>query len=51
MSASYDFTPDPAAEVMLAATFDGKKATGTWLVREKANGNEVAKGTWTVTKK
>jgi hypothetical protein len=51
MSAAYDFPPDEAAEVLLAATFDGEKANGTWLVREKANGNEVARGTWTVTRK
>jgi hypothetical protein len=51
MTASYDFPPDPAAEVVLVTTFDGKKATGTWLVRGKEKGNEVASGTWTVTKK
>lgn len=51
MSATYDFPPDERAEVQLAATFEGNKATGTWLLREKATGNEVANGTWTVTKK
>ena len=51
MSASYDFPPDPAAEVVLVTTFDGKKATGTWLLRGKETGSEVARGTWTVTKK
>ena len=51
MSASYDFPPDEASEVVLAATFEGKKADGTWQVREKANGTVAFKGTWTVTKK
>ena len=51
MSATYDFPPDEGAEVVLAATFDDKKADGTWQVREKANGNVAFKGTWTVTKK
>ena len=51
MSATYDFPPDEGAEVVLAATFDDKKADGTWQVREKANGNVAFRGTWTVTKK
>jgi hypothetical protein len=51
MSARYDFTPDDAAEVILAATFDGNAASGTWSLREKATGNEVASGGWKVTKK
>jgi hypothetical protein len=51
MSAKYDFPPDEGGEVVLAASFDGKTATGTWVLREKAGGNEVASGTWTVTKK
>jgi hypothetical protein len=51
MEAKYDFPPDESAEVVLAATFDAKSAKGTWLVREKAGGNQVASGTWTVTRK
>lgn len=51
MSATYDFPPDERTEVMLAAAFDGNTATGTWLLREKTNGNEVASGGWTVTRK
>lgn len=51
MTASYDFTPDPAGEVRLSAIFDGNTAKGTWSLREKASGNEVAAGTWTVTRK
>lgn len=51
MSAKYDFTPDDRAEVILAATFDGNSAKGTWSLREKASGDEAASGSWTVTKK
>ncbi len=51
MSATYDFPPDDRAEVTLAATFDGDKAKGTWLVRAKDGGSEMLTGTWTVTRK
>lgn len=51
MSASYDFTPNTEAEVVLAATFEGATAKGTWSLRAKADGTEVASGTWSVTKK
>ena len=52
MNAKYDFTPSAAdAEVWLTATFDGNKADGTWSLRVKADGSEVAAGTWSVTKK
>ena len=51
MSAKYDFTPDESAEVILAASFDGTTASGTWSLREKSTGNEVAAGNWKVTKK
>jgi hypothetical protein len=51
MTAKYDFPPDEGGEVTIAATFDGNAAKGTWLLREKANGNDVANGTWAVTKK
>jgi hypothetical protein len=51
MNAKYDFPPSPEIEVLLAATFDGNKAAGTWTAREKANGNEVTSGTWKVTRK
>ena len=52
MNAKYDFPPSAAdAEVWLAATFDGNKANGTWSLRVKADGSEVAAGTWAVTKK
>jgi len=51
MSAKYDFPPDEAEEVMLAASFDSNTAAGTWSLREKANNNEVARGRWTVSRK
>jgi len=51
LSATYDFPPDEAGEVVLAASFEDKSAKGTWSLREKASGNEVASGTWTVTRK
>jgi hypothetical protein len=51
MSARYDFPPDPGGEVRLTATFDASTAKGTWSLREKASGNEVAAGNWSVTKK
>lgn len=51
MNAKYDFPPDDAAEVILAASFEGDSATGTWSLREKATGNEVASGGWKVAKK
>jgi hypothetical protein len=51
MSAKYDFPPDAGGEVLLEASFDGHTAKGTWSLREKANGNEVATGGWAVTKK
>jgi hypothetical protein len=51
MSGAYDFTPDTSGEVILSATFDQNTAKGTWSLRSKAEGTEVATGTWTVTKK
>jgi hypothetical protein len=52
MKAKYDFTPSAAdAEVWLTATFDGNKADGAWSLRVKADGSEVAAGTWSVAKK
>lgn len=51
LTASYDFPPDEAAEVSLAATADGNKLTGTWALVAKGDKTEVASGSWTVTKK
>ena len=51
MTAKYDFPPDEAAEVVLTATFDRDAATGTWLLRERSSGGEVAAGTWSAKRK
>jgi hypothetical protein len=51
MSAKYDFPADQPAEVTLAATFEGDKATGTWSLAAKGSDVAVASGTWTVTRK
>jgi hypothetical protein len=51
MTAAYDFTPDDQAEVLLAATFEGTTAKGTWSLRATTDGTEVAAGTWNVTRK
>jgi hypothetical protein len=51
MTGAYDFTPNDQAEVILSAAFEGNTAKGTWSLRAKADGSEVAAGTWTVTKK
>ena len=51
MTAKYDFPPDDAALVVLAAAFEGNTAKGTWSLREKASDAEVVSGTWTVRRK
>ena len=51
MTARYDFTPQPGGEVLLAATFGGGSASGTWTLREKAGGTEYLSGNWNVKKK
>jgi hypothetical protein len=51
MTAKYDFPPEPAAEVVLTATFEGNGATGAWLLREKGNGGEISSGSWKVARK
>jgi hypothetical protein len=51
MSATYDFPLDPSAEVSVEATFDGDKAKGTWSLRPKGGGTEVASGSFTVSRK
>jgi hypothetical protein len=51
LSATYDFTPAPEAEVVLTGTLGGGNFKGTWIVREKAGGTTAAQGTWTVAKK
>jgi hypothetical protein len=49
--AAYDFTPEPAGEVILSATLEGNIIKGTWSLRAKADGNQFATGAWTVTRK
>jgi uncharacterized cupin superfamily protein len=54
MSASYDFPLDPGSEVVLAATFDGSTAKGSWSRRVKGDSGvfaEGARGIWTVTRR
>ena len=51
MTAKYDFPPDERAEVILEAAFEGTTAKGSWSLREKATGNEVAAGGWAVSRK
>ena len=50
MSGLYDFPPDDRVEIVLAATFEGNTAKGTWTARSKDNGSDVATGGWTVKK-
>jgi hypothetical protein len=51
MTGAYDFTPNNEAEVLLTAAFEGNTAKGTWSLRAKADGTEVATGGWNVTRK
>lgn len=51
MSARYDFPPDESAEIVLAASFEGNTATGTWAVHLKGTESDIAIGTWKVTRK
>jgi hypothetical protein len=51
MNARYAFPPDESIQIVLTATFAGNTAKGTWTARVKASGEEMAAGTWTVTKK
>ncbi len=51
IEAAYDFPLDPSAEVVMAATVEGSTAKGTWVLRPKGGGAEVASGTFALTKK
>ena len=51
LKATYDFPLDPSAEVAIAAKFEGEKSTGTWILRPKGGGAEVASGTFALKKK
>jgi hypothetical protein len=50
LTAKYDFTPQPEAEIVLAATIEGGKATGTWVMQPKGQEQGLANGTWTAKK-
>ena len=50
MSAEYDFPPDPEITLILATTFKGQKAEGTWTARQKS-GTDMATGTLNLAKK
>jgi hypothetical protein len=51
MSAKYDFPPDESAEILLAASFEGNTATGTWSAALKGTDSQIASGTWKVARK
>jgi hypothetical protein len=51
MTAKYDFPADDSAEVTLAGSFDGTKATGTWSLAAKGTDTVVISGTWSVARK
>ena len=51
IDAAYDFPLDPSAEVVMTATVNGATAKGTWLLRPKGGGAEIASGTFALTKK
>ena len=51
ITAKYDFPPDESAEVTLAGTFDGNKATGTWSLAAKGSSDAVASGGWSVARR
>ena len=51
LNATYDFPAAEGAEVVLAADFEGSACKGTWRLREKANGNVAAEGTFSLAKK
>jgi hypothetical protein len=51
LTAKYEYPPEPMAEIVLAATFENGKATGTWVMQAKGAPDQVAaSGTWTVKK-
>jgi hypothetical protein len=51
LDAAYDFPLDPSAEVVMTATIDGTTAKGKWSLKPKAGGDEVAGGTFSLSKK
>ena len=50
-SMKYDYPPDPSAEIVMTATFDGTSAKGTWSMRAKGQTDELAGGGIAVSKK
>jgi hypothetical protein len=50
LTAKYDFPPDEQLEVALEGTIEGDSIKGTWVVRSKPDGGEVASGSWNVKK-
>jgi hypothetical protein len=51
MSAAYDFPPESSMEIALDAVFDGGACKGTWVARAKANGEQVATGSFDLKQK
>ena len=51
MTTKYDYPLDPAAEIVMTATFDGTSAKGTWSLRAKGQADELAGGGIAVSKK
>jgi hypothetical protein len=51
MTAKYDFPPDERAEIVLAVTFEGNSAKGSWTVIDKTGAAEGASGTLIVKRK
>jgi hypothetical protein len=51
MTAQYDFPADESIAVMSVTTFEGNTGKGTWAARVKASGEDVATGTWTMSRK
>jgi hypothetical protein len=52
LNGKYTYPLDEQGEITLNATFEGNKATGTWALGAKGqDGQTMANGTWTVTKK
>ncbi len=51
MQAKYDYPLGEGGEVTLDATLDGPAVNGTWMLRPPGGTTDVARGTWTATKK
>jgi len=50
LTARYDYTPDPQAEIVLEGRFDDAKASGTWSMVAKGNNEALFAGSWSVDK-